>query len=762
MLPAVECKMNFYPEEQLMRFLKWQMGVAPMVLFLNLSLPAMQAAEWQMTKGPLATRWARDVSADRVLPEYPRPQMVRKTWLNLNGLWQYAITDQNAAAFPGPQGEILVPFPVESALSGVMKPLKPDQFLWYRRTFAVPEGWAGSRVLLHFGAVDWQATVSVNGTEVARHRGGYDGFTAEITEALNPSGSQVLMVRVSDPTDTGGYPVGKQTLHPRGICYTACSGIWQTVWLEPVPPARIDALRIAPDVDAGLLRLTVEGRGTGEDFQVQAEAWEEGRSVAKAAGKPGEELRLPIPSPRLWSPESPFLYDLKVTLNQDGKAVDSVQSYFGMRKISLGKDDQGILRPLLNGKFTFQVGPLDQGFWPDGIYTAPTDDALRFDIEATKKLGFNTTRKHVKIEPERWYYWCDKLGLPVWQDMVSAANKTEDNKRQFETELRQLIAQHSNHPSIVAWIVFNEGWGQFDTQRLTKMVKGLDPTRLVSDATGWTDKGVGDVIDIHKYPGPGSPQPEPHRIAVLGEFGGLGLGIEGHTWAKESWGYRQFTNSRQLTRKYCGLLRKAYVLRDDPGLSAAIYTQLTDVETECNGLLTYDRAIEKVDAVKAAAANRGLLPPPSEPKAIAPTAQKKPVTWRYTTEKPAEDWMKPDFNDSDWKQGPAGFGVEKTPGAVVRTVWKTGDVWLRRHFPMQKIPGGDLCLLIHHDEDAEIYLNGVLAAKLGGFTTGYEEMELSAEAISALREGDNVIAVHCHQTVGGQYIDVGLVEFPGE
>jgi hypothetical protein len=745
-----------------MHLWKSKLTAAVTLSVFYLCLPSVQADQWRMAAGPLATRWAKDVSPDNALPEYPRPQMVRKAWKNLNGLWDYAISGKDASGYPGPEGKILVPYPLESALSGVMKPLKPDQLLWCRRTFEVPKDWTGERVLLHFGAVDWQATVWVNGKEVAAHRGGYDAFTVDITDALKPSGPQELLVRVFDPTDTGGYPLGKQILHPGGICYTATSGIWQTVWLEPVPQNSIENLKTTPDVDAGLLRLAVQCRDTGENNEIEAEALAKGQPVAKATGKPGEELRLAIPDPKLWSPESPFLYDLKVTLKRDGKPLDAVDSYFGMRKVSLGKDEKGILRPLLNGKFVLQVGPLDQGFWPDGIYAAPTDEALRFDIEMTKKLGFNVTRKHVKIEPERWYYWCDKLGLPVWQDMVSGSNKTEDNKKQFEVELRQLIAQHSNHPSITTWIVFNEGWGQFDTERLTKLTQSLDPTRLVSNATGWTDKGVGDMIDIHDYPGPGSPKPEPHRIAVLGEFGGLGLGIEGHTWSKQSWGYRQFANTRQLARKYCDLLRKTYVLRDAPGLSAAIYTQITDVETECNGILTYDRAIEKIDVAKAAQANRGLLPPPAEPEVLSPAAQKTPVNWRSAQEKPAENWFQSDFDDSGWKQDPAGFGKKGTPGAVVRTDWETNDIWLRRHFDLPKIPDGDLYLLVHHDEDAEIYVNGVLAAKLGGFTTGYEEVDLPAKAKSALREGDNVIAVHCKQTGGGQYIDVGLFAYPAE
>jgi hypothetical protein len=339
--------------------------------------------------------------------------------------------------------------------------------------------------------------------------------------------------------------------------------------------------------------------------------------VARAEGKVGDEMTLAIPSAKLWSPEHPFLYDLKVSLKEDGRTIDTVASYFGMRQFALGKDPKGITRLMLNGKQVFQVGPLDQGFWPDGIYTAPTDEALRYDIEITKNLGFNVTRKHVKVEPERWYYWCDRLGLPVWQDMPSGENRTAETQAQFERELRQMIHQRRNHPCIVMWIVFNEGWGQFDTPRLVKLVKDLDPDRLVSNATGGHDKRVGDIVDIHAYPGPQSPRPEARRAAALGEFGGLGLPIPGHTWTAQGWGYREVKSADQLTSHYVELLAKVYQLRTDPGLSAAIYTQITDVETELNGLLTYDRAVVKMNADQVARANRGqppLLPAKPEPK----------------------------------------------------------------------------------------------------------------------------------------------------
>ena len=560
-------------------------------------VPAALAEDWQPAAGPLKTRWAKDVSPDHVLPEYPRPQMVRKDWLNLNGLWDIKLGD-------GTESKILVPFAIESALSGVMK--HADR-VTYRRSFEIPKGWSGQQVLLHFGAVDWESKVTLNGKELGVHRGGYDAFSFDITNALKGEGAQEITVEVFDPTDLGGQPRGKQKLKPGSIMYTPTTGIWQTVWLEPVPPSHIESLKIVPDVDESCLRLTVVGSGS-----VEAVASEDGKDIAQVTGQAGSELKLSIPNPKLWSPDSPHLYDLRVSLKSGDKTVDAVTSYFGMRKIALGKDDKGVTRMMLNGKPVFQVGPLDQGFWPDGIYTAPTDEALRFDIAETKRLGFNTTRKHVKVEPDRWYYWCDKLGLLVWQDMPCGNSYTDKpqpiDKPQFKSELLNMVKNRWNHPSIIMWVVFNENQGQHDTEALVAEVKALDPSRLVNNASGNDDKNCGDVIDKHSYPGPESPKPEENRAAVLGEFGGLGLPVDGHTWTKKTWGYEGTKNIEDLTKGYEKLLGKAWELNSTAGLSAVIYTQLTDVETECNGLLTYDREINKVVPERAAAAISGMLP----------------------------------------------------------------------------------------------------------------------------------------------------------
>jgi hypothetical protein len=710
------------------------------------------------------TKWAKDVTPDKVHPEYPRPQMVRKDWQNLNGLWDYAVTAKDADAPKEYQGKILVPFPIESALSGVMKRVDEKKRVWYRRTFEVPKTWRDKHVLLHFGAVDWETTVWVNGKKQGIHRGGYDAFSFDITDALKKEGQQELVVGVWDPSDAGTQPRGKQVRKPKGIWYTPTTGIWQTVWLEPVPTASIMSLRIVPDVDAKEARVAAIGLGTDTSYKIRLVlTLPKGKS--EVTGEVGEGIRLPIRDLQLWSPESPFLYPLHIELQKGGKGVDSVESYLAMRKIEV---DKGTARIALNGKPYFMVGPLDQGFWPDGLYTAPTDAALKYDIEMTKKLGFNMTRKHVKVEPERWYYWCDKLGLLVWQDMPSGdrsigekdpdINRSEESARQFVLELKRMIDGLYNHPCIVMWVVFNEGWGQFETDSITHLTKKHDPTRLVNSASGWVYRKLGDVHDIHVYPGPGSPDPEPKRAAVLGEFGGLGLGIDKHTWSDKQWSYQGQKDSAELTRKYERLLMGVYKLKERPGLSAAVYTQITDVETEINGLLTYDRAVVKVDAARVAAANKGDFSKAAKVRVLVPTSRDKGIDWRYTFDKPAAGWFKPGFDDSGWKKGPAGFGTEGTPGAVVRTEWKTDDIWIRREFTLPEGKFDNLYLDLHHDEDAEIYLNGVLAAKVAGYITDYTEVAIDAKAKAALKAGKNTIAVHCHQTTGGQYIDVGLVE----
>ena len=719
---------------------------------------APPSASWSPAAAPLMTRWAKDVSPERAWPEYPRPTMVRARWQNLNGLWGFAVTKAGAAAPAKDDGSILVPFPIESALSGVGRRVAPDEELWYRRTFRVPDDWAGQRVLLHFGAVDWRARVRVNDRDLGEHQGGYDAFSFDVTDAL-VAGDNALVVAVTDPTDAGGQPRGKQVRKPSGIWYTPTTGVWQTVWLEPVPVVHIQALHVTATA-RGAVVVRIEHDGPPKTA-VRVEALDAGdATVSHAITDSGKDVALAIGKPRPWSPSDPFLYGLRVQLRSaDGEVLDSVTGYFGCRTIEVGPDAEGTPRLLLNGAPLFQFGPLDQGFWPDGLYTAPTLDAMRFDIEAVRKMGGNMLRKHVKVEPELFYAECDRVGMLVWQDMPSANNPTAEWKASFETELAELVRERGNHPSIVMWVPFNEGWGQYDTERITAQVRALDPTRLVDNPSGWTDKGVGDVLDIHAYPGPAVGRIEKVRANVLGEFGGLGLPLPGHTWlAKDNWGYRSFTTRDECERAYLELLARLPLLIGQ-GLSAAVYTQTTDVEIEVNGWLTYDRAVWKIDPARAATAAHALyLPPPKVHVALADARQGPPATWRYTLTTPAEGWTAPDFDDHAWPAGPAGFGTAGTPGAVVGTQWNTNDLWVRRDFQLRAGVRDDLHLSIHHDEDVEVYLNGVLAAKLNGYTTSYVIEPIAAAARAALQPGRNVLAMHCRQTGGGQYLDAGLVE----
>jgi hypothetical protein len=701
------------------------------------------------------TRWGSNVTPENVWPEYPRPQLTRPEWSNLNGLWDYAITSDSADQPTNFAGQILVPFPVESALSGVATNFDEQSRLWYHRSFTVPASWRGQRVRLHFGAVDWHCDVRVNDWKVGLHEGGYDAFSFDITDALRWQGAEQMVVGVTDPTE-GDQPRGKQSRKPDGIFYTPTSGIWQTVWLEPVPAVCIDRLKCVPDVDTNSVHLWVAVNSLAPNLRVEAVASSNGIVVATISGVANDGLVLNLSHPHLWSPDDPFLYDLKVTLKDGGKILDTVGSYFGMRKIALRKDDQGFNRITLNDRSYFGIGTLDQGFWPEGIYTAPSDEALRADIEFLKKAGFNFTRKHVKVEPERWYYWCDKLGLLVWQDMPSGNNATPAGRRQFENELHRMISGLENHPAIVVWVLFNEGWGQYDTKPLTDWLKSLDPSRLVDDASGWTDMRTGDLLDMHSYPGPAAPMTEARCATVLGEFGGLGLAVEGHTWSSKFWGYLMVPDASELSLRYAQMLKQVWKLHYLRGLSAVVYTQTADVETECNGLLTYDRAVAKISPDILWAANRLTLPDMPKDIILADALFGR-VGWSYTMEKPAEDWYEVKFDASAWKTGPGGFGSPGTPGVVINTTWNSSDIWLRRSFTVGSEELAQLKLQLFHDEDVEVYMNGQLALEQPGFVQDYDEYDIAPAALAALHQGENTIAVHCHQTTGGQGVDVGII-----
>ncbi len=725
------------------------------------------------TDDQIMSRWAAEVTPENVLPEYPRPMMVREEWLNLNGLWDYAVVGRDDDQPDQYDGEILVPFPVESALSGVKKPVGKDKRLWYRRVFYVPAEWRDRRLLLHFGAVDWDTTVWVNGRDVGSHKGGYDPFTFDITHAIDPSldplSPQDLIVSVWDPTDEGHQPSGKQRARPRGFWYTAVTGIWQTVWLEPVPRGYIQNLEIIPDIDAGTLSVRVQTGGSAEDGRVKTVARDAGALVAEATGAAGEPLMLNIPGAKLWSPESPFLYDLEVTLLDGNAPVDAVKSYFGMRKISMVRDKHRTFRIALNNQILFQYGALDQGWWPDGLYRVPTDEALRYDVEVLKKLGFNMLRKHIKVEPQRFYYWCDKLGMIVWQDMPSGditgergTDRSPESARQFELELERMVTSLYNHPGIVVWVIFNEGWGQYNTEQLTARTKERDASRLVINASGFVDKGVGDIHSVHSYPGPTGAPVEKDRALVLGEFGGLALSVEGHLWQPgRGRGRRGIEDADQLAARYEELLVKLrpYVSR---GLSAAVYTQVSDVENELNGLMTYDRSVIKMDTagmLKAAKALYAVLPGSFKFKSVVATSQEEPQQWRYTTEEPPEGWAELGFDDSSWSKGAAGFGDPNEVCAVVRTAWSTKEIWMRKTFELSAKNLVNPYIVVYHDfeQETQVYLNGELAARGPEHQFAYTLFPLDKEARDKLKDGENVLAVH---GVKGsrQYIDVGLLD----
>ncbi|MBD5211427.1 MAG: glycoside hydrolase family 2 [Bacteroidales bacterium] len=754
----------------------------------SLLLGAMKAAEvsaatpqWQMKEAPMMTPWATQIDTSCPLPEYPRPQMVRdEGWLNLNGIWELrkGVTDEPFKSTFDYDKSILVPYPIESALSGVMEK-SDDQCYWYRRTFAIPEDMKGKRLLLHFGAVDWEAKAYVNGKEVGRHTGGYDPFTFDITEAVDPAkAEQEIVVYIDDNTGVQGQMTGKQSKNPSICWYTCSSGIWQTVWLEAAPESYITGLEMEPTLSQNWISLKVAANDAAAKVNVSVKD-REGKEVAATNGSaPDAIIRVTIPDAHPWSPEDPYLYDVDITLTKDGKEVDKVSSYCGMRRIEV-KNVDGTPRIFLNGEQIFQIGTLDQGFWPDGLHTPPSEEAMIFDIKTMKDLGFNMVRKHIKVEPDRWYYLCDREGILVWQDLPSGnvvQGYEEVAKSNYKDEAVRIIAALKNHPSIVHWVVFNEGWGQFDTPEVTALVQNnvnrLSPARfgkasLICNASGWTDHEIGDIIDTHSYPHPSCPT-HASRAAVCGEYGGITLKEPGHIWPGGDFQYTVVETKGDFTDYFnmlCDELMDLYHM----GLNAAVYTQIADVEIEKNGILTYDRKVLKTDnPAKLRSKIEEVIALPHSDMHVTPiisTSGSHRYKWRYNTSSnvPAH-WQETGFDDSSWPVGEAAFGANVGSSQnLVGTNWNTNRIVMRRWFKIGDLTPEEietLRFVTFHDDDIEIYINGVWAASRTGFTGGYIPVDISDAAKAAIRPGEwNLIAILGKQGSGGQIMDLGISAF---
>jgi len=602
----------------------------------------LSAQSWAPAGNRIKTKWAEEVSPTNAHPEYPRPQMLRPEWKSLNGLWDYAVTPKSEARPKTFDGKILVPFAIESSLSGVGKALTPDEALWYSTTFSVPSNWKGKRLILNFDAVDWKAEVFVNDIKVGSHTGGYTRFSLDVTPYVK-NGSNSLVVRVEDASDNDFQPRGKQVKDPRGIWYTSVSGIWQSVWIEPVAPAHITDYNVVSSVADKAINVTVDVAGVQEGDVVKvflldggigystetanaAKPAADGMYSVLASGMavPGGTVTLNVRNPKLWSPESPYIYGLDIQILRAGKVIDRVAAYAPMREVSAYRKNGNTLLMGLNGEGLFQLGPLDQGWWPDGLYTAPTDEALKFDIQKTKDFGFNMIRKHVKVEPDRWYYYCDQLGMIVWQDMPSFAvskkwgmyyyGEGEDwpaspeAKANYYKEWGEILNQFKKFQCIAVWVPFNEAWSQFDTKDVVAFTKRTDPTRLVNQSSGGSwEEGVGDILDNHHYPYPAFRMWDKNMINVLGEYGGIGFPVQGHLWqADKNWGYVQYKSGDEVLAEYADFAEQLKQLIKQ-GCSAAVYTQTTDVEIEVNGLMTYDRKVIKMDEKKLRAVNEGII-----------------------------------------------------------------------------------------------------------------------------------------------------------
>jgi hypothetical protein len=725
------------------------------------------AQNYAPVKGRIMTEWGEKVTPDNVWKEYPRPQLKRSEWLNLNGMWDYSILSQDSKQPKDFQGGILVPFAVESALSGVGKSVLPEQKLWYHRKFEVPGEWKGQNIILHFDAVDWESSVWLNGKLVGTHKGGSISFSFDITPYLK-KGIQELAVSVTDPTDKGSQPRGKQVLDPKGIWYTAVTGIWQTVWVEPIGKIAIKSVYPVSDIDKGKVTLNTELTGAKGGEEIGIRVLNDGKLVTETRTVWSKEVAIDIPSPKLWSPEHPALYQLELVLYNKNKVLDKVGSYFAMRKISRITDEQGYKRVQLNNKTIFQYGTLDQGWWPDGLLTPPSAKAMKNDMEVLKSMGFNMLRKHIKVEPANYYYYADSLGLLVWQDMVSGFEtdkrsvqhvnwdakedwaRPKESADQFEYELKSMIDQLKFFPSIVTWVIFNEGWGQYDTKRIVDWSMKYDTTRIINGVSGWTDRNASHMRDAHQYPGPGMEPAELNagRVIVLGEFGGLGLAIENHLWNPNmrNWGYRTYTSAAELTKEYVKLMHNLYPLRYK-GLSAAVYTQTTDVEGEVNGLMTYDRKVIKIDPELLRIMHAPLyMPEGKNIKNIISDSETKVQEIKFTKTDPGQNWFdNPNLNNFEEKSGPI-------------MVNKGESIWSFKSFNSKDNSNG-ISLRILAYCPVKVYLNGkmVLNRNIIG-KRHYEDFNIS-EFAAFLKSGNNLIAIEATGFETDALFDYGLYRY---
>ena len=714
----------------------------------------------------MKTAWGEKVTPENAWRQYPRPQLVRLHWKNLNGLWNYAIVPKNAPAPTKFDGKILVPFCAESSLSGVGKVVRPDQNLWYNTTFSIPADWKGKNVLLHFDAVDWETTVWLNGKNVGIHKGGSDPFTFDITPYLK-KGTQELVLSVWDPTDTGTQSRGKQVLEPKGIWYTPVTGIWQTVWLEPVAKTSIASITPVPDIDKGIVTINSQLSGTTGNENLVVKVLKDNKVIAEKTGSAGKPVEVPVPDADLWTPYNPSLYQLEITLKDTRGTIDQVASYFAMRKISMEKDPLGFQRLMLNNEILFQYGTLDQGWWPDGLLTPPSEAAMRYDMDVLKEMGFNMLRKHIKVEPSRYYYYADSLGLLIWQDMVSGFNTAEretqhvkqqaiedwtrpkESAQQFEQEWTSIIDHLRFFPSIVVWVVFNEGWGQYETKRVVEWTRQYDATRIVNGVSGWTDRGVGQMNDAHQYPGPAMEPAEqnPGRAIVLGEFGGLGLPVEDHIWNPQmrNWGYRTYQSKEQLITEYAKLMHNLYPMIHR-GLAGAVYTQTTDVEGEVNGLLSYDRKVMKMDPALLRMLHVPLFSTPVNPTTIVQDSEVTPQPLRITGNEI--------FSASSTPPQESAFASVQAPVTLAK-----GDSRLATgSFELNHIPANLQLRILAHG-DAKVYLNGKLVLdKFIQTKRHYDEVNLS-EYCGYLRKGKNHLVVEVTRVAASSQFDFGLYTF---